>query len=100
MASMASVAMAQSATGAVAGRTDAGTRVTITNPSTGFTRSVTAGTDGGYRLSLLPPGNYTVQAEGGQPVQIVVALGGTTSVNLGSAGATNLEAVQVIGSRI
>ena len=47
-------------------RAEAGTRVTISNPSTGFSRTITAGNDGVYRLALLPPGNYTVQAEGGQ----------------------------------
>lgn len=100
MASMVPLAIAQSATGALAGRAEAGTRVTITNPSTGFTRSVTASGDGSYRLSLLPPGDYTVQADGGQPAGVTVTLGATTSVNLDSGGATNLAAVQVVGSRI
>ena len=91
---------AQSATGAVVGRAGAGAQVTITNPDTGFSRSVTAGADGGYRLSLLPPGNYTVQAAGGEPVQVTVTLGNSTTVNLGGDGATTLGAVQVVGSRI
>lgn len=93
-------AFAQSATGAVVGRAGAGAQVTITNPDTGFSRSVTAGSDGSYRLALLPPGNYTVQAAGGDPVQVTVSLGNATTVNLGGDGATTLGAVQVIGSRV
>jgi hypothetical protein len=93
-------AMAQSATGAVAGRTEAGAQVTIQNPDTGFSRTVTAGSDGSYRLPLLPPGNYTLQSGGGDPVQVAVSLGNTTSVNLGGDGTATLGAVQVIGSRI
>ncbi|MDH5824337.1 TonB-dependent receptor [Luteimonas sp. RD2P54] len=92
--------MAQSATGAVTGRAEAGARVTITNPDTGFTRGVTAGADGRYRLPLLPPGEYTLQAEGGQPVGVTVTLGNATTVNLASAGTTDLATVQVVGSRI
>lgn len=100
LASMASLpVMAQSSSGAVAGRAEAGARITATNPSTGFTRTVTAGADGSYRLPLLPPGDYTVQAEGGQPVPVTVTLGNATNVNLTSA-ATELTTVEVIGSRV
>ena len=100
LSTMAPVVMAQSATGAVVGRADAGTQVTITNPQTGFTRTVTANADGNYRLSLLPPGNYTLQTAGRDPMQIVVTLGNATTVNLDSTAAVDLEAIQVIGSRI
>ena len=48
---MAPVAMAQSATGAVAGRASAGDQITITNTATGATRTVTVGADGSYRLT-------------------------------------------------
>ena len=40
LSTMAPVVMAQSATGAIVGRADAGSQVTITNPQTGFTRTV------------------------------------------------------------
>ena len=92
LASMAPLAMAQSATGAVAGRASAGDQIMITNTATGATRSVTVGGDGGYRLSQLPVGDYQLQVKRngedvGESVAVNVALGGTTSVNLGSAAA-------------
>ena len=66
---------------------------------------MTASSDGSYRFSFLPIGNYTVQkvdngAPVGQPVQVRVTLGNATTVNLAADGATSLASVQVIGSRI
>ncbi|MBP6796708.1 MAG: TonB-dependent receptor [Luteimonas sp.] len=100
------VVFAQSATGAVAGRASAGDRITITSTDTGFTRTVSVGQDGSYRLAQLPIGDYTltVVRDGqplGQPVPVDVSLGGTTTVNLGGDGSlVNLDAVQVVGSRV
>ena len=100
------VVFAQSATGAVAGRASAGDQITIVNPATGASRTVTASGDGAYRLTQLPVGNYELrvtrdgQAKG-EPIAVNVQLGGTTTVNLGSDGSvTNLDAVQVVGSRV
>src|SRR5690606_19922636 len=92
--------MAQSVTGAVAGEAQAGTVVTISNPATGFTRSVTADADGHYRIGQLPPGDYTLTAGSGDPIAVSVSLGGTTMGNLTSEGAVNLATVQVVGSRV
>jgi len=106
MAAMAPVVMAQNVTGAVAGRASAGDQITVTSADTGLTRTVTAGADGSYRLGQLPIGDYSLQVlrDGGavgSPVGVNVALGGTTTVNLGSdGGVVNLGAVQVIGSRV
>jgi len=57
-------------TGSIAGtvRDDAGgplpgVTVTAANPSTGMIRRVVTERDGGYTLSLLPPGDYDVTAE-------------------------------------
>ena len=102
LGSMAPMAFAQSATGAVAGRAAAGDQITITNTATGLTRSVTVGADGSYRLTQLPVGNYTVK-RGGDEVSVAVPLGGTATVNLaaGSNDATStLDAVQVSGARV
>lgn len=100
LASMAPLAMAQSVTGAVAGRANAGEQITVTNPATGLSRTVTVGADGTYRVAQLPPGDYTLVAGSGEPLSVSVSLGGTTTVNLAGAGAVNLDVVQVIGSRI
>jgi len=37
--------------------------VTIENPATGLTKTVTTGSDGTYRFPLLSPGTYPIQAE-------------------------------------
>ncbi|MGO1892823.1 MAG: carboxypeptidase-like regulatory domain-containing protein, partial [Luteimonas sp.] len=91
LSAMAPVVVAQSVTGAVAGRATAGDQVVLTNPATGFSRSVTVGSDGSYRLGQLPVGDYNlaVTRDGqalGQPLEVNVSLGGTTTVNLGAEG--------------
>jgi hypothetical protein len=107
LASMASApAFAQSVTGAVVGRANAGDQITLVNPATGLTRTITVGADGGYRLSQLPVGDYTLQVSRngenvGEPVSVGVPLGGTTTVNLASeGGVVNMAALQVVGSRV
>ncbi len=92
--------MAQAVTGAVAGRAQAGTQITITNPATGQSRTVTADADGTYRVGQLAPGQYSLTAGSGAPISVVVSLGGTTNVNLTSEGAVNMNAVQVMGSSV
>ena len=92
-------ALAQSATGAIAGRAASGTEVTISNPATGFSRTVTAGADGTYRLSQLPVGDYQLEASG-RKFDVSVSLGGTTTVNLAGGTAGALDSVQVNGTRI
>jgi hypothetical protein len=91
MASLAPPVMAQSATGAVAGRAEAGDQITVTNTATGLIRTVSVGADGSYRLSAAPRSAITrlqVTRDGQRrragPVN--VALGGTTTVNLGGDG--------------
>lgn len=106
MSTMTPMVMAQSATGSVAGRASAGDQITVTNISTGLTRSATAADDGTYRLGQLQVGNYSLQVtrDGqavGEPIGVSVALGGTTTVNLGSGGGVaNLSAVTVVGDRV
>jgi len=95
-----SPAYAQAVTGAVAGRANAGDTVTVTNASTGLSRSVTVGADGNYRVGQLPPGDYSLTTGKGAPIAVNVTLGGTTTVNLSNDGAVNLDTVQVVGSRV
>ena len=99
LSAMSPLAFAQTSTGALAGRAESGARITVTNPATGFSRTLTAGADGSYRLGLLPPGTYEVRAEGGEAVRANVGVGTSTTVNL-DGGATTLSAVQVVGTRV
>ncbi|HSX65329.1 MAG TPA: carboxypeptidase-like regulatory domain-containing protein, partial [Pseudoxanthomonas sp.] len=84
--------LAQSTAATIRGRvmadstpaTDA--RVTATNISTGLTRTVQAGANGGYSLAGLPPGSYRVDVSaGGQTSSrtVTVAVGQTATLNLG-----------------
>jgi hypothetical protein len=94
-------AFAQNTTGSVVGRTQPGASVTISNPSTGFARTVTAEKDGSYRIPFLPVGDYELKTSaGGAPVEVTVTLGNATTVNIGSAGATRLGAVNVTANRV
>jgi len=99
------VAGAQAVNGAVVGRASQGDQITITNVATGLTRTTTADDRGNYRISQLPVGNYRLQAtrDGqalGAPVDFAVSMGSATTVNLSGEGTVNLDAVQVVGSRI
>ncbi len=99
------IAVAQSVSGAIAGRANAGDRITVTNTETGLSRSVSASADGSYRLSQLPVGTYSLQVSRdgqalGEAVDVGVSLGNATTINLGSDGVVSLSAVQVIGSRV
>ncbi|HEX7770765.1 MAG TPA: carboxypeptidase-like regulatory domain-containing protein, partial [Dokdonella sp.] len=72
--------------GSVVGRTASGATVTITNPATGFTRSVTADAAGNYRFPFLPVGEYQLQSSaGGAAIPVTVSLGNATTVNVGAA---------------
>ena len=106
LSSLAAPVLAQSATGAVAGQAPAGDQVVVTSVDTGASRTVTVNADGSYRLSQLPPGDYTLAvsrggAGVGEPVNVTVPLGGTVTVDLGSQGdVVNLGGVVVVGNRI
>ena len=88
--------------GAVAGRAAAGDTITVSNPATGFTRTITVGSDGGFRFSQIPIGQYTVTRNGGSPRQVTVNVGTSASVDYSaapaSAGPTELEQVEVVGT--
>ncbi|MBP3983069.1 TonB-dependent receptor [Pseudoxanthomonas helianthi] len=93
---------AQSAVGSLFGKTGAGATVTIENTDTGTSREISAGSDGRFTASQLPPGHYKVTS-GGVTREVTVAVGTGTQVAFeatGSGGATTLDAITVSGSRI
>ncbi|KRB11369.1 TonB-dependent receptor [Lysobacter sp. Root690] len=96
-------ALAANTDGSLAGRVAAGAEVTVRSVDTGFTRTVKADANGNYRFPFLPIGTYQLQASKdgaavGAPIEVVVSLGNEANINLGDA--TNLGAVQVIGTRV
>ena len=96
-------AQAANSEGSLLGRSEAGAVITVRNPETGFSRTVTADEDGKYRFAFLPVGKYTVQAsKNGSSVaevaNVTVSLGNASTVNLGNA--TTLDSVVVVGSAV
>ena len=92
-------AIAANDDGSVVGHTAPDATVTVTSPSTGLTRTVTADSKGNYRFSFLPIGQYVLEATKGgtrvaEPVEVTVSLGNATTVNVG-AEATALEGIVV-----
>jgi hypothetical protein len=71
-------------TGSLVGTAAKGTVVNVEEVNTGFKRSVTAGSDGDYRISALPPGQYKVSftdANGqAQEREASVSIGSATTV--------------------
>ena len=89
---------AQQTSGALYGKVAAGTAVTAENVDTGFKRSVTASSDGSYRIGSLPPGPYKVTYNDGslsQTKDVDVAIGSSTLV--GSGDVLELEKFVVGG---
>lgn len=86
--------------GAVNGRAAAGDTITITNPATGFSRTITVDADGSYRFAQLPSGQYQVTRNGGTPRTTNVNVGTSSNVDFvtSSGGAQTLDTVTVIGT--
>src|SRR5687768_15549292 len=85
--------------GAVTGQAASGDTITVANPATGFSRTITVGADGNYRFSQLPTGQYTVTRNGGSPRTVNVSVGGASNVDfVTSAGADTLDTVTVVGT--
>ena len=96
---MSSGAMAQTnAAGAVTGRAASGDTITIENPATGFSRTITVGGDGSYRFSQLPTGQYRISRNGAAPRTVVVNVGGAATVDFGAGDAATLDTVTVVGT--
>ena len=84
------------------GRVVAGAVVTLKNASTGFSRSQTTGAAGGYSFDLIPPGDYTLEAEAKgfkKSVRNVSALiGSVTAADVQLEVGVVSEVVQVEGT--
>ena len=94
--------------GAVAGHAASGDTISISNPATGFSRTVTVGADGGFRVSSLPPGSYTItrtSADGQTSTRTAnVSVGTSANVDFvqvqQNAATGELETVTVIGTAV
>jgi len=86
--------------GAVIGQAASGDTITVANPATGFSRTITVGSDGAYRFSQLPTGTYTVSRNGGSARTVNVSVGTASNVDFVSASgdATTLDTVTVVGT--
>jgi len=85
--------------GAVTGHAASGDTITVSNPATGFSRTITVGADGNYRFSQLPVGSYTVTRNGANPRNVTVNVGTAANVDYVTAGgATTLDTVTVVGT--
>ncbi len=85
--------------GAVTGRAASGDTITVTNPATGFTRTITVGADGSYRFAQLPTGQYTITRNNGSPRNITINVGTNANVDfVAASGAQTLDTVTVIGT--
>ena len=108
---LAAAAFAQAPTGAIEGTvTDptssaiAGARVVARNLDTGLTREATSGSNGLYRLLLLPVGRYSVTVEAPQFARMVqepiqVSVSETLTVNAAMALSNVNETVTVAGQQ-
>ena len=86
--------------GAVTGRAASGDTITITNPATGFSRTITVDSGGTYRFSALPTGQYQLSRNGGSARAVTVNVGSAANIDFVTSGgdATTLDTVTVLGS--
>jgi len=81
-----------------------GAKITISNKSTGFTKTITADSDGSYRFSRLATGTYSITAKkiGYDTISldaVTVSLGASTDVGL-TMNTGDTEVISVTGSSI
>lgn len=90
---------AQSTSGSIFGKAEAGQTITIVS-DTGLTRTITADASGRYNATSLPAGRYKVTSGSDtRDVTVLVSTGAQVDF-AGAAGATNLDAVTVVGSKL
>ncbi|MCL1635322.1 TonB-dependent receptor [Luteimonas sp. SX5] len=90
--------------GVVSGRAVAGDTITVENPATGFSRTITVGADGNYRLSQVPIGQYTVTRKGvdgstsSRTTNVSVGTSSNVTFVSGTGDAQTLDTVTVVGT--
>ncbi|KAF1008169.1 MAG: Protein oar [Luteibacter sp.] len=92
---------AQSTVGSVYGTADAGATVTATNTGNGAGRSATAGSDGRFNITSLPPGTYkvTTTSKGqSQSREIQVVAGQGFNLNVANAPASTSANAEDLGA--
>ncbi|KLD79507.1 TonB-dependent receptor [Xanthomonas hyacinthi] len=86
-------AMAQTSTAILRGQAQAGAEVVVTNTATGSVRRTPAGPNGNYTVIGLPPGTYTVEANGvKRSVTLQVASSSTVDLDAGTTAAPSGDA--------
>jgi len=102
------IVMADDVTGVVRGSAVGaeGAVILVIDHDKGTTKKAVIGADENYRISSLPPGNYTVQIKAGETIldeqNVRVTLGGTTVLNFSADndGNTPIEELTVTAGRI
>ncbi|WP_337878637.1 TonB-dependent receptor [Rheinheimera sp.] len=103
---MPAVALAEDIVGTINAANSTTYKVSVKNKATGLSREVTPASNGAFRISSLPTGEYELTiVKDGKIVttdKVRVTLGSNTqaSYNLSSSGSEGLEVIQVTGSRI
>ena len=88
---MPTVVWAQSVASTLRGTAPANAVVTAKNVASGTVRHTTAGSDGRYTLSGLPPGTYRIDAGSGTEQTVTLAIGSTIAVDLAAGAAAASE---------
>ena len=104
LTSVIGAAFAQSTSGDIVGAAGNSQKVQVKNLTSGTTREATVGTDGRFRITSLPTGEYEVTTYNGDSVasttKVRVIAGQATTANFASGeggAATSLDRVTVLG---
>ena len=83
--------------GAINGHAASGDTITLSSPTTGFSRTVTVGSDGNYRFAQIPTGQYQVSRNGGASRSVSINVGTTSNIDFVDS-TTTLDTVTVVGT--